>query len=126
MKWREENQVVKITYIYPVKYKRTLRSPSLASSKFDPLTSPQGSVAAWGSVSDRGSHPHLSLVATPVLRPILRYSTQLKASSWHSGLSECAINLGLPPYQGPSNTSRTSDGDWGGQSFFHVRQETYV
>ena len=124
-KWREENQVVKITYIYPVKSKRTLHSPSIASSKFDIQNSSRGSVAAWGTVSDRGNPPHPSLVTTPLLRPILRYSAQLKASSWHSGLSESAVNLGLPPYHSTVNTRRTSAGDRG-QSVFHMRQETYV
>ena len=121
-KWRAENPVVKITYISPVKSKRTLRSVSQASCKPDPLTSPRGSLAAQWSVGDRGSHPHPSLVATPVLRPILRYSTQLKATSWHSGLNESvAIDLGLPLHHSPDATSGP-----GCQSVFRTRHETYV
>ncbi|KAL8606642.1 hypothetical protein ACOMHN_025741 [Nucella lapillus] len=123
-KWQQEHQMVKITYISPVKSKRTLRSSSLASCKLDtplsPASSARGSITARGSMSDRASQHRPSLVATPVLRPILKYSTRFRASSWQSGLSDCALELGLPPSYvlGRSSSALLRSSQ--------PRQETYV
>ncbi|KAK7115988.1 E3 ubiquitin-protein ligase MARCHF4-like [Littorina saxatilis] len=128
-RWRTKNQVVKITFISPIRSKRTLRSPSIPSCKFDspnsPLIATRGSLSIRRSITESGGRRHTSLVSRPFLRPILKYSSQLLARSWQSGLTECAVDLGCSPCDSANDSSKASLVARC-QNVHHIRHETYV
>lgn len=77
-RWQENNQIVKITYLSPTKSHIVLQAKSTRSLKVPYLNS------ATSQPFRYQSSPSL-LVTTPLLHPILKYSTNLNASSWWLG-----------------------------------------